>query len=152
MNLLTVIERPSRWVPRPHVVMCIHRQPLDEVVGLDHAHAGLLSALSGCLSPEEQALVDERILPAPGRVAIAPVLVCPDEQDLGCVVVVAEVRHQGNAVVWQRLGLDDRDDRPYGRIGTAVRWFPDVGPWTFPTGEYRDAIARAHRLARHWRA
>jgi hypothetical protein len=46
----------------------------------------------------------ERILPDVGCTGYAPVLICPDDLDLGCSVVMAEVVAEPTVIRWDRLG------------------------------------------------
>lgn len=37
-----------------------------------------------------------------------PILVCEDDCDLSCIVIVAHIRHSSNAVFWDRIGSLDK--------------------------------------------
>lgn len=92
MNRLEVFEAPSKYIEEPHKVLAVDGSPLDEI--LDAARPdcnllGLVPALLDWLSDrEERLLVRERILPAIGRSAIAPLLMCPDDLDLSSSALV----------------------------------------------------------------
>ncbi len=49
-------------------------------------------------------LIDEK------RSCNIPILLCPDDQDLFCIIVVAEVVHAENSVTWKRIGVVDMFD------------------------------------------
>ncbi len=148
MNRLTVIDATSKYVSERHKVLLLDGVPLDVLVDSvrpDLTVRGLVPALLDWLSdPKERALVRRRILPLRGRVAVAPVLVCPDDLDLWCAVLVAEVNPVGSVVFWRRLGLDRSRPRPEempDAVGTVVEWFSGLGPYCFGRSEYEQCLA-----------
>lgn len=49
-----------------------------------------------------------------------PVLVCEDDCDLSCIVIVAHIRKEKNAVYWDRIGVLDKSNisaQDYGQSG-----------------------------------
>src|SRR5262249_53769428 len=125
VNRLEVIDAASKYVSQPHKILALDGVPLD--VLLDTARPqdnllGLVPTLIDCLDDlTERELVWQRILPPIGQPAIAPVLMCPDDLDLWCTVVVAEVVAEESVVLWRRIGLDvsKPEDMPRS-VGTAV--------------------------------
>jgi hypothetical protein len=69
---------------------------------------------------------------------------CPDDLDLWCTVVVAEVVREVSVVWWRRIGLDATEaksgDMPRG-IGSRVDWIDELGPFCFETAEYERCLA-----------
>lgn len=39
-----------------------------------------------------------------------PILVCEDDCDLSCIVIVAHIRKAGNSVYWDKIGILDKSD------------------------------------------
>src|SRR5215469_15633777 len=118
-----------------HLVIAVDGLPLDQRLHAafpsDRFLEGLVPTLLGWHFDEwEQTVTWERILPEVGSTAIAPVLMCPDDLDLYCTLLVAEVLVEPETVRWNRLGLDRSEDR---RVAMAtIEWFPGIGPYTFP--------------------
>jgi hypothetical protein len=148
VNRLETIDGTSKYVSQRHQVLVLDGVQLD--VLLDSARPdlslrGLVPTLLEWLTdPKERALVWERILPPTDSVAVAPVLMCPDDCDLWCSVVVAEVSPVESIVWWRRLGLDvsqpGPEDMPEA-IGGAVEWFSGLGPYCFQRAEYDKCLA-----------
>jgi hypothetical protein len=45
--------------------------------------------------------------------AITPILLCPDDFDFSCVVIVADVIKQNDKVIWKRIGKVDHSGESY---------------------------------------
>lgn len=69
---------------------------------------------------------------------VVPLLMCPDDLDFSCFIIVAEIRSLGDTVRWERIGLDDSEDRVLhpDNVGTVVEWFEYIPPLVFPKEEY----------------
>lgn len=95
--------------------------------------------LGWLVEEHEQALVRERMWPRVGERLIVPLLVCPDDLDFTCTLVVAEVSSTEDEVTWERVGLDVTDPRKHAEPGGEVNWF-GIAPMHFPRGEYLAAV------------
>ena len=141
MNHIEAIRAPSRYVPEPHLAIAVDGVPLDEL--LDAARpglqlAGLVSSLLGWFHHgEDGAVAWQRILPEVGTTSYAPVLICPDDLDYSCSVVMAEVVAEPDVIRWDRLGLDATRE---GVVGSFVRWEPGLGPFRFERAEYEACL------------
>ena len=94
----------------------------------------MVSSLLGWFHHEPDAVVPwQRILPAVGYTGYAPVLICPDDLDLSCSVVMAEVVAEADVIRWDRLGYDAT---PGGAVGSQIRWEPGWGPYRFSRSRY----------------
>jgi hypothetical protein len=149
---LETIDGTSKYVSQRHQVLVLDGVQLD--VLLDSARPdlnllGLVPTLLDWLAdPKERALVWERILPPTGSIAVAPVLMCPDDCDLWCSVVVAEVSPVESIVWWRRVGLDMSKPQPEDMpkaIGGAVKWFSGLGPYCFDRAGYEECLASFKR-------
>ena len=152
MNRLDAIDATSKYVSERHKVLVLDGIPLDvllDTVRPDLSLIGLVPTLLDWFDfPKEQALVWQRILPPTGCVAVAPVLMCPDDRDLWCSVVVAEVSPEESVVWWRRLGLDMSKSNPEDMpdaVGTSVEWFSGVGPFCFCRADYEKCLAEFRR-------
>lgn len=146
-NRIEVIQARSKYSAEPHAVLAIDGLPLD--VALDAVHPGrnvlgLVPTMLNCLSdPTERELVWRRILPSIGSTEIAPVLMCPDDADLRCTIVVAEVEADESVVWWHRIGFDTTETRGIhaDSVGGTVEWFDQIGPFRFDRMEYEQSLA-----------
>lgn len=136
MNRIEALQAKSKFVSEPHLTIAIDGVPLDIALGSD----GLVSSLLGWFHNDEDcALPWKRILPDIGCTSYAPVLICPDDLDLDCSVVVAEVVAEAEMVRWQKLGFDA--SLAQDSVGTTVRWDPNWGPYCFARSEYEACLA-----------
>jgi len=72
---------------------------------------------------------------------VLPILLCPDDFDFFCSVIVVEVIDNGNTVIWNRFGSDitpfsSNETELPPCIGKDVEWFPNVAPLVFDRNEY----------------
>jgi hypothetical protein len=120
--------------------------PLDELLDAarpDLQLAGLVSSLLGWFHDEADSPVPwQRILPEVGCTGYAPVLICPDDLDFGCSVVMAEVAAVPDVVRWDRLGFDATRR---GAVGSYIRWELGLGPFQFRRPEYEACLAAFRR-------
>jgi hypothetical protein len=135
VNRIEAIRAPSKFVPEPHLVIAVDGVPLDVALGVE----GLVSALLGWFHNDEDCAIPwQRILPNEGCTAYAPVLICPDDLDLSCSVVMAEVVAESDVIRWDRLGFNAAPSRA---VGSLVRWEPGWRPYCFGRAEYEACLA-----------
>jgi hypothetical protein len=97
----------------------------------------LLFSLEG---EEEKEVVWERILPATGEITICPLLMCPDDCNFSCTLIVAEIENWGDSIKWNRLGIDKSASSEPGKAGFKVDWFYKVGAMEFSFEEYVEML------------
>jgi hypothetical protein len=131
-------------------VIAVDGIELDELLDLrvkDVRLAGLVPTLLDWLSdPVERSIVWQRVFPAPGDVERLPILMCPDDIDFYCTLVIAEVTTDDAHVYWRRLGLDATQDvwQDLASVGSDVEWFADGGAFVFEKAAYA-AVVNAFR-------
>jgi hypothetical protein len=84
----------------------------------------------------ESKIVWDRIFPVLNAKTICPILMCPDDLDFSCTIVVAEVECFDDTVKWHRMGLDITKDWQAESVGSEVKWFDKVLPYEFSKSEY----------------
>jgi hypothetical protein len=147
MQSIRITTQASRYIHEPHLVVTIDGQPLDERLAMsttdDWLH-GLISTWTGWLEePSQQAIIDSRTLMFMGSPTILPILICPDDLDFSCTVVVTEVLHTPTQITWARFGFDStptRDVQP-NTIGSSVDWFPDIESMKFDRDAYTSVLS-----------
>lgn len=148
MNRIAAVQRTGSLVHHPYLDIAIDGRPLDELAATalgDPRLGGLVPCLldwyDGPEHEDELRVSRDRFLPGVGATALAPVLMCPDDADFWCTVILAEVAHEDDLVRWTRIGVDVREhlDDLYvpDRIGIAVRWADSFAGWEFDPVQYR---------------
>lgn len=147
MSAISAAQRKSKYVDEEHLVLLVDGVPLDVMLARtmsdDGAIEGLVPTLLNWLSDEnESSLVWSRALPLVGEHSRFPVLMCPDELDLSCTVVIAEVEASTSSITWHRLGLDAAgvDKSAPAQCGEIVNWFKGIGPYVFRRVEYEACL------------
>jgi len=79
------------------------------------------------------------------KIKILPILLCPDDFDFSCTVVVVEVISEIDTVIWNRVGVDVSKFNPdkegvFKYIGDTVEWFDDIRPHVFSKSEYINCV------------
>lgn len=146
MNTLSAESQQSEVIPKEHLALVIDGLPLDFIIAGEDENGEVNSVelvptlLSWLKDPTERAFTWERILPAAGKKTIAPVLMCPDDCDLICTVIVAEVENKGQTVTWNKIGIDvGRTPGTPETIGKEVEWL-DVPTYTFTSDNYTSVL------------
>lgn len=86
---------------------------------------------------EEKEVVWKRIFPNENETTICPILMCPDDNDFSCTVIVAEIINTGNVIKWQKIGLDKSEEWwKAEKIGSKVEWFDKINELNFETSDY----------------
>ena len=77
---------------------------------------------------------------------ILPILLCPDDFDFSCTVVVVEVICKDNTVIWKRFGVDvtpfnNEDKNLPNYIGEKVNWFDGLSSFKFEKSAYVECVS-----------
>lgn len=102
---------------------------------------GLVSTFLNWLEdPLERKIVWERALPEGYTKVNLPILMCGDDIDLWCDVIIAEVEVDDDHVYWNKIGLDQSTlENTCEAIGTDVNWFPGK-PFVFERTSYENML------------
>lgn len=77
-----------------------------------------------------------------------PVLMCPDDCDLLCTLIVAEVIKENDKVYWRRIGIDISNKSEfnggYECIGSKVEWLESVPQMSFDLTVYNAQINKLY--------
>lgn len=85
---------------------------------------------------EESKVVWQRIFPVENSISICPILMCPDDRDFSCTLVVAEIEHVDNRIKWKRLGLNKSQFYESDKVGSSVEWFKAFDEMVFDKSNY----------------
>ncbi len=117
----------------------------DYVLKTKHAEikAGLVPTLLNWLDdPGEREEVWKRVLSEDQEAARLPILMCSEDIDFGCTLIMTEVRSDSQHVYWERFGLEESDSTVPTEVGTKVLWFDDILPLKFARAQYEEVLTR----------
>jgi len=81
-------------------------EKLDELYP-ENMYKGFIPTLVSWLEREEEkAVVWKRILSNENETTICPILMCPDDKEFSCTLIVAEIRNCGDLIHWKQIGVD----------------------------------------------
>lgn len=152
-NLLSIASHKSRYSSGFYPTFAIDGVPLEVWLPRQNpaAEFDLVAAHSGLYSNEENLLIWDRIYStAPGWKTLVPLLVCPDDLDLGCQVIVAEQCGYQHEVQWCRFGLlNDLIEQK----NASVNWFDSIPIVAFERSNYHsvlDEFRKAENIKMDW--
>ena len=95
----------------------------------------------------ERKIVWNRILPRNNETTVCPILMCPDDCDFSCTIIVARITRTNSQIIWEQLGsnLTQTTFQTPQLIGTEVEWFDEIEPMTFELSDYEQMIADFYR-------
>lgn len=103
----------------------------------DNMYKGLIPTLVYWMEREdEKAIVWERILPDENETTICPILMCPDDNDFSCTLIVAEIRNYGGLIQWKQIGIDKTKEWDAEKVGSTVEWFDKINELNFSKQDY----------------
>ncbi|EJM82136.1 hypothetical protein [Pseudomonas sp. GM60] len=101
-------------------------------------------SLMWLLDEEEDALAQRRFAPAEdGTSTPVPLLVCGDDMDFDCFVLMTEQVIDGETLHWRRFGLSVSSGL---EVGITTRWDAENRPISFSLAEFREALEEFYRL------
>ncbi|MDQ0901259.1 hypothetical protein [Paenibacillus sp. V4I7] len=151
MNILSVEILKSKYVSVEHPTILVDGVSLDLLLHNlypDNLYLGLIPTITDWIHlKEEVELVISRFYSNQEKV-ILPILMCPDDCDLICTIIVAEVITTDNQVIWHRLGVDSSKlgiPYNYELIGTEVKWLDLVPEMKFNRKIYIENLKSIYR-------
>jgi hypothetical protein len=148
MNRIEVIKKKTKYIDVDHLVILIDSKQLDEFLDGYYPGRHLLGLVPAFLDwselvDKERTIIRERAKKEPGT-TIVPILLCPDDFDLWCTVIVAEVQITNNTVIWNRMGIDSTNPdllfKDINNIGHTVEWLLKVDKFIFDKNDYMKCI------------
>lgn len=120
-------------------------EKLDELYP-KHMYKGLIPTLLPAIATaKEKDIVWDRILPRQNSKSICPILMCPDDCDFSCTLIVAEIENDKESIRWNKLGIDKTQDFESEKIGSEVDWFEKVNSFEFSKMEYKEMMSEFRR-------
>jgi hypothetical protein len=117
-------------------------EKLDELYP-NNMYKGLIPTLLFAMEIEqEKDIVWKRISPNNNTKEICPILLCPDDCDFSCTLIVAEIEKGDGIINWHRMGIDKTTEFDAYKVGSNVDWFDKIEPLQFDKSEYQVMIEK----------
>lgn len=109
---------------------------------------GIVPTLLNWLEDEgERKVVWDRVIPDQGKTSRLPILMCSEDLDFWCTLIMVEVETDGNIIYWNRFGLENSDAQEPNEIGKSIEWFSGLPRYSFDKSEYENVLSKfRHRL------
>jgi len=145
MNKISIKTYFNTFSKQKYYGILIDNTSLEDFVlknNSDRVKHGLVSTFLNWLSdPNERRVVWERTLPELDYKTNLPILMCGEDIDLWCDVIITEIEISNEYVYWNKFGLDigSGENMPES-IGKNVEWFDNIKPLKFEKEEYTQVI------------
>ncbi|WP_145035817.1 hypothetical protein [Paenibacillus sp. Y412MC10] len=140
----------SEYTTQEHLNILIDDKPLDILLHElypDKLLLGLVPTIVEWLnSIDEVELVYSRFVSNQSP-DILPILMCPDDCDFSCTIIVAEVVCNEELISWNRIGIDNSERRDINKTGTLVEWLEKVPAFSFEINDYKQ-LERIYKQAK----
>ncbi|WP_217504867.1 hypothetical protein [Paenibacillus taichungensis] len=136
----------SKYACTEHPTIIIDGVPFDLYLHNlypDNLFLGLVPTITDWIHMKEEAIFVLSRFHSEQETVILPILMCPDDCDLICTVIVAEVIINNNQIIWKRVGTDISNlglTSQYELIGTEVNWLNSVPEMIFDKNTYLENL------------
>ena len=101
-------------------------------------------SLMWLLDEEEDALAERRFAPGEdGTSTLVPLLVCSDDMDFNCTVLMTEQVIDGGEVHWRRFGWSASGGL---EVGVSTYWIADSKPVSFALSDFTNALSELKKM------
>jgi hypothetical protein len=150
-NIIEVIPMKSEYCDIEHHTIVIDGIPLDLLLHSYHPSShlkGLIPTIIDWIdNPKEKEFIKGRFKPT-SKEFVLPVLMCPDDCDLWCTKIVANVVKVDGFITWKQIGIDKiaREELllGYENIGINVEWFENIPIMTFEETQYYSQLSKIY--------
>ncbi|MBA9087892.1 hypothetical protein FHR92_004385 [Fontibacillus solani] len=133
----------SKYVKAEHPIILVDGISLDKIIDEqypDRFFLGLIPTIVDWMTLRKEAYLVQRRFNTSQGIHILPILMCPDDCDLTCTLIVAEVEVSEKLVKWKRIGVDtsryDESCVYEEYIGTEVEWLDKIPELIFRKEDY----------------
>ncbi|GED72991.1 hypothetical protein BRE01_66930 [Brevibacillus reuszeri] len=151
VNKIEVESLKSAHCEAEHHTIVIDGTPLDLLLHSQYTSDNLLGMIPTIIDwvdePKEKEFLKKRFN-SEDKEVILPVLMCPDDCDLLCTVIVANVVKTDEYIIWKQVGIDRSNEEfrqlGYDGIGTTVDWLEKIPPMTFENTIYISQLRKIY--------
>ncbi len=145
LNNISVVRTINKFTNEYYLDIAIDGQVLDSILNEEYPEDNMLGLVPTLLhwleNENERKVTWDKIIPQNNETVISPILMCSDDLDFWCTIIVAESKCIGDKIIWQRLGSDDSDRGFYPEtVGQKVNWFDKIGPFIFDKQQFIDCV------------
>lgn len=151
MNVFSIDMQTSKYVNVGHPVITIDGIPFDLYLHNlypDNLYLGLIPTITDWIGLKEEAEFVLRRFISEEEIVILPILMCPDDCDLTCTLIVAEVLKSDDQVIWRRIGVDSSNlgiPYNYELVGKEVTWLDLVPEMKFSNDKYIENLKTIYK-------
>lgn len=143
MNTISTKSLVNEFSGNNYYIITIDGKSLEDIVIDENPSIlkGLVPTLLNWLViKEERDLVWGRVLPSLGEKSNLPILICSDDIDLYCTLIIVEVEINEEYVYWNKLGLENGTNNNLNTIGNNVTWFDNIKQMKFKKEDYKNVL------------
>lgn len=137
MDTIKISEYQSKYSKGSYPMIYVNGESLDTILDREYPGEnlyGLVPAVTWLWDDSEQEISIDRFLNQTEASTFVPLLVCPDDADFTCTILIVEVENVGSEVFWRRIGIDAGDTK--NGVGITVKWLAPQIEFRFPRDEY----------------
>lgn len=143
MNSIEAKLVKTPYVENDHLMIWVDGEPFRQFFenqSTGHSILGLVPTwLNWMIDEREQEIVHARMIPTIGSSRV-PILMCPDDLDFSCSLVVADVLATEHEVHWNRIGYEKGQSIDPNDVGNDVRWIEEFTPLHFRRSDYETCV------------
>jgi len=143
LNKIEAKKYKSKFSNLEHLVILIDEKPLDLFLNekVSDNIEGLVPSISWLDSKLERDYAINKLLPENKvKMTIAPILICPDDMDLSCTVIVVDIEFKKDLVIFKNFGFDTSSITNPISLGRKVTWFKGIDSLEFDRTEYEKCM------------
>ncbi len=142
-NTLSTKTYLNKFTGKTFYIIEVDRRSIEDIIlkYRPEIKRGIVPTLLNWLSdPEERRVVWERTLPHKGKKSNLPILMCSEDIDLWCTLIMVEVEADENFVYWNRFGLENSDAKTPEEIGKSIEWYSNIPRMIFDKKKYEKLL------------
>lgn len=136
MDKVELKDYQSKYFNGPYPMIYVNGMSLDTLLDSrypDQNLYGLVPAATWLWDADQQALSIDRFLSPVEASTFVPLLVCPDDADFSCTILIVEIENSATEVFWRRVGIDASKAT---EVGTTVKWLQPNIELRFSRADY----------------
>ncbi len=143
LSIIKAESKKTEFSNSEHLTITVNGRGLDQIINDYYPYQNYLGLVPTLLdwleNEEERKIVWGRI---EKQEEVVPLLMCPDDCDLRCSVIVVDSFLIDDKVTWKRIGVDCTNNQGFtpDKIGQNVLWLDKIKPMTFSLDNYRECI------------
>lgn len=139
MNKLTAKLEKSPYCPEKHLCYFIDEINLIDYFKSSDSYESITGLIPNLLKdwmifPEEEAIVWSKADLREREFTNVPILMCPDDLDFSCTIIIVEMKREKGIVYWNKFGFNQGED--VQTMGRNVDWISSIPKFKFLEEDY----------------